>query len=413
MKKVFLFFASALAVCAAQAGNTLSYDGCDLVEGTAGAINIAFNSYGSSDADGGYQWQASDQDIIAAAVDAFEEGASDSYSPALGQIFTLKMTCSVNADLAKFQAAIVDEREVAKWWSQLTEMTTKENIAKGEEFEFTAIMAVNCVEIEGDPEPIALTAPGLLLAAEMANGVAAAEFGTDNPIVVTVKSCSFSFMPAIAVEGEAFMMPFSQKQGEAFQYQGAKAGIVAAKDCEAGKYVNVSIDAKLLQAGANNIQFALVSASPEDWFKVLTDEDKAFKTFAANVAKDGAVKIDFSLPLIKSKNSDMETADGASMKAYIIAESDSETSVLVLDMKKFDVTISDAPKYSEPTITAVEEVTAEVAIENGVVYSAGSIVVYNVAGQVVATANQEFNVNALEAGVYFISTAEGTAKIVK
>ena len=47
------------------------------------------------------------------------------------------------------------------------------------------------------------------------------------------------------------------------------------------------------------------------------------------------------------------------------------------------------------------------------VYSAGQITVYNVAGQIVATASQEFNVNTLAAGAYFIVAEEGTIKFVK
>ena len=55
----------------------------------------------------------------------------------------------------------------------------------------------------------------------------------------------------------------------------------------------------------------------------------------------------------------------------------------------------------------------ELDVKNGVVYSAGTIVVTSVTGQVVATANGEFNTNSLKGGIYLIKTACGTAKIVK
>lgn len=51
--------------------------------------------------------------------------------------------------------------------------------------------------------------------------------------------------------------------------------------------------------------------------------------------------------------------------------------------------------------------------EGGMVTSAGEIVVYNVEGQVVATASQNFNVNSLAEGVYFITAQEGVIKFVK
>ena len=64
--------------------------------------------------------------------------------------------------------------------------------------------------------------------------------------------------------------------------------------------------------------------------------------------------------------------------------------------------------------TPIEPVAANsFSIENGVVYSAGEITVYNIAGKPVATASQVFDVNSLAAGVYFIVAQEGTIKFVK
>ena len=64
--------------------------------------------------------------------------------------------------------------------------------------------------------------------------------------------------------------------------------------------------------------------------------------------------------------------------------------------------------------TAVESVSADAfAVVGGMVYSAGEITVYNVAGKAIASASQSFNVNSLESGVYFITAPEGTIKFVK
>ena len=66
------------------------------------------------------------------------------------------------------------------------------------------------------------------------------------------------------------------------------------------------------------------------------------------------------------------------------------------------------------TPDAIEEIaTPSLEVVGGMVYSAGEIVVYNVAGKAIATASQSFNVNTLEAGVYFITAQEGTIKFVK
>lgn len=81
----------------------------------------------------------------------------------------------------------------------------------------------------------------------------------------------------------------------------------------------------------------------------------------------------------------------------------------------FEIT-DEATEGSSITIgegsAAVEDVTA-FAVVNGKVFSAGDIVVYNVAGKIVATASQEFDVTSLEAGIYFISAQEGVIKFVK
>ncbi len=77
-----------------------------------------------------------------------------------------------------------------------------------------------------------------------------------------------------------------------------------------------------------------------------------------------------------------------------------------------DVTLESIEFSNEP-IAAVNEVESDFAIQNGMVYSAGEIVVYNAVGQVVDSASQEYNVASLAKGVYFISAQEGTIKFVK
>ena len=64
--------------------------------------------------------------------------------------------------------------------------------------------------------------------------------------------------------------------------------------------------------------------------------------------------------------------------------------------------------------TPIEAVASNsFSIENGVVYSAGEITVYNIVGKPVATTSQVFDVNSLPTGVYFIVAQEGIIKFVK
>ncbi len=65
--------------------------------------------------------------------------------------------------------------------------------------------------------------------------------------------------------------------------------------------------------------------------------------------------------------------------------------------------------------TAIETLDSngELELVNGVVYSAGKIVVLDMLGQKVKSAKEQLDINDLPAGIYFIQAEEGTAKIVK
>lgn len=63
--------------------------------------------------------------------------------------------------------------------------------------------------------------------------------------------------------------------------------------------------------------------------------------------------------------------------------------------------------------TGVDDVEKNVQISGGIVYSAGLISVYNVAGQKVAESILEYNLASLPQGVYIIKTAEGIVKMLK
>ncbi|MCQ2606954.1 MAG: T9SS type A sorting domain-containing protein [Bacteroidales bacterium] len=65
--------------------------------------------------------------------------------------------------------------------------------------------------------------------------------------------------------------------------------------------------------------------------------------------------------------------------------------------------------------TAIETIAGEGSVEivNGVVYSEGRIIILDILGQTVKSAKEELNISDLPAGVYFVQTAEGTAKFVK
>lgn len=158
-----------------------------------------------------------------------------------------------------------------------------------------------------------------------------------------------------------------------------------ATDVFGGDYVTFSIkgnsdsDFELLRAYLQNDKYSAISEYVE---------------VAKNVTKDGSVEYNGTL-----------TVSSASDVCVLVLEVPSEAE------EGSSITIKEG---SSSGPTAIDEVaTSDFAVEGGMVYSAGEIVVYNVAGKVVATASQSFNVNSLAAGVYFISAQEGTIKFVK
>ena len=98
---------------------------------------------------------------------------------------------------------------------------------------------------------------------------------------------------------------------------------------------------------------------------------------------------------------------------FFIVYSGTATDVIRIYYTTFEVEVEGGHPCPEEQ-DAVKTVSVdEFVVAHGMVYSAGEIVVYNVVGKVVATAFQAFNVNSLDAGVYFITAQEGTIKFVK
>ncbi|MBQ4214905.1 MAG: T9SS type A sorting domain-containing protein, partial [Bacteroidales bacterium] len=93
------------------------------------------------------------------------------------------------------------------------------------------------------------------------------------------------------------------------------------------------------------------------------------------------------------------------------AEAADKTLALYFENASVEVSVSATAQFDAPKVDLAVEEVSNVAFENGVIYSS-SIVVYNQAGQVVATASDEFAINTLKAGIYFAKTAEGSISFV-
>lgn len=400
MKKVFLLLASAFMGVAAFAGNEWDEVG--------GKIAIAYNSYGTAGADGSsVQWQAGN---TAALSDAVAETGNTAWTPAVGESFMITLNGTANFT-GTVQVFIVDERAEAGFWADLVGTCGEFKVEAGKAFESTTVLQISTIM----KEDVELTAPGLIFgiiggkegdvayAPTNEGGVAFdptedCEFTVSTYEVLYEKAADYESPIALTFKGAAT----NEEDGYNYQYSAAAVGVTAAK---AAQYVNLELAGVAVQDIAT-LMYSLVDGSEKaGWWFQMTDE---MATIAANIKKDQKVDIKCSIELTK------ETPAGsdAAFQNVLMAMDQQKAMNLYFKNATIKATVTDSPKYSAPNPLAVEEVSA-VAIENGVVYSAGQIVVYNAAGQVVATASQEFAIASLEAGVYFVATAEGTAKIVK
>ncbi|MBQ3677771.1 MAG: hypothetical protein II926_10475 [Bacteroidales bacterium] len=405
MKKVFLLLASALMGVASFAANTWTFDDEN------NKIEIDWNEYGDKDAtQTSIQWQAGNQGAL---LDAVNETTGDiAWTPEVGQGFSIKIT-GVASNTGKLQMSIVDEREVADWYTALSASYPEIQVVKGEPFVLEGVIFLDNVttskggkEVEGG-----LTAAGLVLAFKYAGTSEDEGFSSADPFTISDATMEIVFAEKVDIENPVTLTYLKKADNsDNYQYQSITKSKVAADGVKAGAYANVTFKGTA-RADVSTLMYMLAdNAQQEDghYFEQTTAE---FVTFAANIKNGDNVKYEFSYPLEKASDP-MANEEGKKIADFvdcILAESADKTLALYFENASVEVSVSATAQFDAPKV-AVEEVS-NVAFENGVIYSS-SIVVYNQAGQVVATASDEFAINTLKAGIYFAKTAEGSISFV-
>lgn len=393
MKKVFLLLASALMGVATMAGNTWELDGTNL--------SVQYNSYGADkDGDGtSDQYQAGNNDVLVTAVE--DASGNTSWTPAVGESFMISMSGTATFD-GTVQVFIVDEREEASYWADLIGTCGEFNVTKGEAFSQDVVLTIATVTTGDD---VALTVPDLVFGVYST----AAQSATcdDMPASLDFENVSLEVLYSEAVNYENPLTltykGVATVESDGYKYQGQVAS--SATSAKAGQYVNVELSG-VAQNDIATLMYALVDQAEDAGYWTMMSADMA--TIASNIKAGDKVSVKFSVALT-------ETSAAATQKLYdvFLGQDPAKTMNLYISNMSVKSSVTDAAMYDEPSVeTAVEEVS-NVAIENGTIYSAGEIVVYNVAGQVVATASQSLEIASLPEGVYFVQTAEGTAKISK
>lgn len=397
MKKVFLLLTSAMFGVAAMAQT--SWGDITSISEVTGEISLPYNQYGpDNDGDGKADQFQKGNSLLTDAV--FEDSGNAAWVPALNEDFTISLTATPNFS-GKLQFSIACEEAEVDYWAEMSGYGIIENVEAGVEFTKELTLTINAIEKAGVPLSVAH-----LVMACFPEPSSADESFTTEPKIINFKSFELHYSAALDIE-----KPFSltcdgpaDKPEDGFKYM-VQEKTTEYTGVKEGAFVNVEFTGVAMQDIAT-MMFGLANQDESGSKWELMCE---MGTFAANIKKDQKLDTKFSLKLDKNPVEGVFTYIN-----YFMAQDPEKVAKLYFKESTVKVTVSADQKYPFPVVTALDEVAAaDFAIEGGMVYSAGVITVYNVAGQVVATASQEFNVNTLAAGAYFIVAEEGTIKFVK
>ena len=242
------------------------------------------------------------------------------------------------------------------------------------------------------------------LADVYAEGAGLKGIGIMNTKVVVGDGSAFNVKAELVSDRAATDPSFTLAYNEAGPNYQAEVGAKLTKIPTSGSVVKWTI-AGYADKAISDIQVQLVSKAESDgWWKVMSGAgDVTLSTSGeGNTIAETVVTLTVN---------DVElSAETKASDLVFVVYSGTAQQVTKVYYTKFEVAVEGGSGEE----TAVESVSADAfAVVGGMVYSAGEITVYNVAGKAVATASQSFNVNSLESGVYFISAKEGTIKFVK
>ena len=384
MKKVFLLLASALMGVAAFAGNT--WELTDNKE-----VVVAYNASGSN-------WQAGNTEVVSDAMTEATSTLATAWKPAVGESITFTIS-GIPSHTGKFQFALIDETQEADWYTEMSHTYVTKEVVAGEKFELSGKLTIENNSKSREGNDVELLSPGIVLSFAPATD---AGLVSPDPFTLTEASVEALFEEALSLPDGAIAVDPAQEAQDAeghYKYE-RKESLSTVTAVEAGKWFNVVVEGKPTTDVFNmQIVFAdNVQTKDENWWHELTK----YTAFAQNKAKGAAFKCQFSIPIEAVvadediKDPEASNHDFRCSLLFLTNEAAEEGSLVIEDYK---LTVNAGDKAYDEPVLAVEEVS-NVAFENGVIYSS-SIVVYNQAGQVVATASDEFAINTLKAGYLF------------
>ena len=351
MKRFFLLalFLWLVGCTALFAGNTWEYDEQNKV------IRVEYNLYGlGMDEGGSVQWQAGNQNILREVV--YETTDYWDWVPVVGESFMITIK-GVASHTGELQAYLVDERQEAGWWSQLSQvvLTAKTNgvagVVAGQEFELTGVFPIDNVskttndngafpvgtEVEGG-----LTSPGIVLCYTYPGSASDEGFNSQEPFVISNAEVEVLFAEAVDYENP-IRLDYAGKTTENYIYQNQSNNtVVQVGTVHAGNYANVNFSGKAIN-NVDILSYVLADKSLQTegtYFKKTTAE---YQTFATNIQTGDDIRAQFSYPLENGSNPE----DSSSMQFVdiLMAISSEKTFACYFENATLEVTVTEEPMY--------------------------------------------------------------------
>ncbi|MBO7125297.1 MAG: leucine-rich repeat domain-containing protein, partial [Bacteroidales bacterium] len=337
----------------------------------AQTIEIGYNEYGAKDIyDESIQWQEGSIDRILDAVDFY------TYYPRIGDMFAVSLS-GVSSNTGRLQVMIVDQRETANWWAELSQTVLSVDVVKGERFSLYGVIPIDNTTTWSEyyEQDIDLTEAALVLSFEYAGTSMDYGFDPTEPYVISDANLSVIYEDATSYE-DAITLVYQEEAEEeghyVYHYQGSSTN---SNDAAEGYYANVEFSG-IARADIVELSYMLADKSQQydgHYFEPTTEEAVIF---AQNIKSDDRVNYKFSYPLENGTN----PIGSATWVDCLFAESEIDDWALYFENGKINVSVTSSPKYAEPNVSTLYTVTVSAnkssygSVSGGGKYEQGEII---------------------------------------
>ena len=319
-------------------------------------IAIDYNSYGTPDKyETSIQWQAGNRGAL---VDAVEDATgSIAWTPEVGQGFMVKITGYASMT-GQLEMAIVDERQVADYYTALSSSYPSTYVYQGEYFELEGVMFLDNVtmsqtgiEVEGGLTDAGLVLGFLYEGSSMDEGFSSAE-----PFVISQASMEVVFAEKADYENPLVLSYRGvSKLTENYQYETHLASSVSGWDVEVGKYINVTFKGTA-RTDISKMFYQLADNSYQSWGGYFAPTTSSEVEFAENISAGDNVDYSFSFPI--EYTTEPYYYGEYQMVDVIMVESPDKTLAIYFENASIEVTISDKAQYG----------SSYTFVDNGIMY---------------------------------------------